>query len=377
VRTTEIARLFEPPGRSGKYVSLYLSTGLGRENAAQEMALRWKNARNALAGDGVVEPVLAAIDQVLIDPVTDEGRLVGPAVAVIAADDGVRWSGGLPAPLGREMVARYAPLPDVLPLLAAVQAQVPHLAVLTDRTGAEMVARLPDSGTHWDEQSEQVEGERTPAIHRSAPGGWSQRRYQQRAEVKWDQNAAMVAEALAKLADRTRPRFVAAAGDVRALQLLRDNAPKRLRDLLRVVGGEFHSIDMVLERAERLVAEEVAADTAALLGRFTEERAQGDLAAAGAPDTLVALSRSQVATLLLCDQEVGDRTAWFGPNPTELALQRERLAAAGDGYPRQGRLTDVAVRAALGTGADVRVLTPEEARDVPDGLSALLRYATT
>lgn len=379
MRYTEIATLFEASDGAGGYVSLYLSTGSGRENAAQEMALRWKNARNRLAEDGAPEATLAAIDREVTDPVTGDGRMVGPAVAVVAAADSVRWSGSLPAPLDREVVARYGPLPEVLPLLAAAQAQVPHLAVLTDRTGAEIAARLPDGGSQWEERVEQVEGADSPVIHRGAPGGWSQRRFQQRAEVQWDQNAAQVAEVLTKLTDKTRPRFVAVAGDVRALQFLRDNAPKRLRDLLQPVGGEYRSIEMVLEHADRLVADTVREDTARLLSQFTEERAQGDLAAAGAADTLAALSRGQVATLLICDQVVGDRTAWFGPAATDVAVEREQLAAAGAsgvGAPASGRLTDVAVRAALGTGAEIRVLDSEEAEALPEGLGGLLRFTT-
>jgi hypothetical protein len=375
VRTTAIARLLASDQDAEEYVSLYLATGAGHENAPHELALRWKNARHALSEGGAPEAALAAIDPVLTDPPHAGRRLHDPAIGVIATADGVRWSGGLPAGiLEQEVTASHGPLPDVLPLLAAAQAQVPHVAVLTDRTGAEIAARLPDGGDRWSERLEQVEGDDSPSIRRSAPGGWSQPRYQQRAEVKWDQNANLVADELVKLVEETRPRFVAAAGDVRALQFLRDNAPKRLRELLRVVGGDYGSLERVFERADELVAETVAADTTALLAKFTEEFGQDDRATAGAADTLPALTRGQVATLLVCEQCLADRTAWFGPAPTDLTLDPDDLSTAGVPAPHQTRLADVAVRAALGTDAEVRVLTPADAEVLPDGLGALLRF---
>jgi hypothetical protein len=207
-------------------------------------------------------------------------------------------------------------------------------------------------------------------------------------------------DALARLVDQVRPRFVAVAGDVRALQLLREQAPKRVRELLTVVGGEYASLDAVFAEADKLVAATVEADGRAVLERFAEELGQaaaggqaGGLAVEGAAATLDALGRGQVATLLLTGLFLDDqRTAWFGPAPTDVAADRDALAGLGVPGPVQGRLVDVAVRAALGTGAEVRVLdSADETRpaadrgathDAPappehaprDGLGALLRF---
>jgi hypothetical protein len=194
---------------------------------------------------------------------------------------------------------------------------------------------------------------------------------------------------------------VAAAGDVRALQLLREQAPKRVRELLCVVGGEYGSLEAVLAEADKLAADRVEADNRALLDRLAEELGQaavpgagrGDRAVEGAAATLAALARGQVATLLLTGLFLDDRrTAWFGPAPTDVAADRDALAGLGVPDPVEGRLVDVAVRAALGTGAEVRVLDPgDETRsaegrgathDAPappehapaEGLGALLRF---
>jgi hypothetical protein len=364
VHHAEIARLFDA---SGPFVSLYLATEGDVEQAAGRVALRWKNLRGDLLRDGVPEATLAAVD-----PLVQGSHTAGSTLAVIAAVDGVLHSTSLPEPPPGDAIVRHGALPDVLLLLAAAQAAVPHVAVLTDRTGADIAARVPDGS----ERSERVSGRDDPHIHKPQAGGWSQPRYHHRAEALWESNAGEVAEALARLVDQVRPRFVAAAGDVRALQLLREHAPKRVRELLQVVGGEYASLDAVFAAAEKLVAETVDADADALLARFAEERAQRDQAADGAEATLAALSRSQVGTLLVAGLFLDDeRTAWFGPAPTDVGVDAEALTALGVGTPVEGRLVDVAVRGALGTGATVRIVDPDRQAAPRDGLGALLRFA--
>jgi hypothetical protein len=106
-----------------------------------------------------------------------------------------------------------------------------------------------------------------------------------------------------------------------------------------------------------------------LLERFATELGQagapraahGDRAVEGAAATLAALGRGQVETLLLTGLFLDDeRTAWFGPAPTDVAADRDELAGLGVAEPVEGRLVDVAVRAAMGTGAGVRILDPAD-----------------
>ena len=385
----EIARVFEA---DGPFTSVYLDTEGDVEQAADRVALRWKNLRGSMLAAGVPVATVAAID-----PLVEGSYMAGAPLAVIAAVDGPRYAANLPDPPPRDTLLRHGALPDVVPLLAAAQAAVPHVAVLTDRTGADMAARgVADEAA----RAERVEGRVTPHLHKPQAGGWSQPRFHHRAEAIWESNASEVADALARLVDQVRPRFVAAAGDVRALQLLREQAPKRVRELLCVVGGELGALEAVFAEADKLAAATVEADNRALLDRFAEELGQaatgaegGAQAVEGAAATLAALARGQVATLLLTGLFLDDRrTAWFGPAPTDAAADRDALVGLGVPDPVEGRLVDVAVRAALGTGAEVRVLDPaDETRsaegrgathDAPappdhapgEGLGALLRF---
>jgi hypothetical protein len=371
VHHAEIAHVFEA---DEPFASVYMNTEGDVEQAADRVALRWKNLRGSMLAAGVPQATVAAVD-----PLVEGSHTAGAGLAVIAAVDGPRYSANLAGRPPRDTLFRYGALPDVVPLLAAAQAAVPHVAVLTDRTGADMAARVAEDVA----RSERVEGRVTPHLHKPQAGGWSQPRYHHRAEALWESNAGEVAEALTRLVDQVRPRFVAAAGDVRALQLLREQAPKRVRELLTVVGGEFASLEAVFAEADKLVAATVEADSRELLERFAAERGQagapgagtGDLAVEGAAATLAALGRGQVETLLLTGLFLDDqRTAWFGPAPTDVAAGRDDLAALGVAQPVEGRLVDVAVRAALGTGADVRVIDPLDQAPA-GGLGALLRFA--
>jgi hypothetical protein len=79
-----------------------------------------------------------------------------------------------------------------------------------------------------------------------------------------------------------------------------------------------------------------------------------------------------VETLLVHQTPDDDRTAWVGPAPVHLALDRDDLTA-GMGWPTRcrRRSSTPCVRAALGTGAEV-VVAP--ASKVRDGLAAILRH---
>jgi hypothetical protein len=76
--------------------------------------------------------------------------------------------------------------------------------------------------------------------------------------------------------------------------------------------------------------------------------------------------------LLVHDEADDDRTAWFGTAPHAVALDVEALRSMGEVEPVAGRVVDVLIRAALGTGAGVRI-SPHMA-SVPEGVGALLRF---
>jgi peptide subunit release factor 1 (eRF1) len=264
-------------------------------------------------------------------------------------------------------------LPRIGPLVEFRQASPGYVVVLADRTGADLVA-VTATGREIGAQA----GGADDPISKVAPGGWSQQRYQQRAENVWEQNARDVADTVAKLVDKVDARIVLVAGDVRALEKLRSEVAPGVAPLLHEVAGHRGAgtdDDATAAEITRVVAGAVAEDTVALLRKFREEDGQNDRAANGVAATVTALQMSQVETLLIHDDPDDERTLWYGPAAGHLALDRQTLVDMGAEEQREGRLVDVLIRAAFGTGAGVRIVPSASA--VNEGVGAILRFAST
>ncbi len=349
---------------SGPFTSVYLDVTAGVEQAMTRAMLHWKNARRELERDGAPASALDAIEEALP---TSSGE--GDTLAVIADAERVRYRGFQPEPPARD-VHRVGALPYVAPLVEWRQSMPNHAVVLADRTGADIVAFLRDSA----DIERHIEGD-TTNITKVHPGGWSQRRFQQRAENTWEANATDVARTVTELVDRLGVRVVAAAGDVRATQLLKDELPDRVTERLHLVQGsraEDGSVDEVAHEVTRLVATSVAGDTVALLEKFREERGQHDRAADGPARTIEALAAGRVETLLVHDDPDDERTCWIGPELAHIASDRVGIDALGAEDATEARLVDALIRAAAGTGAGVWIVP--KSGGPTDGAGAILRW---
>jgi hypothetical protein len=362
VTAPDLAQILD---RTGPFATVYLTTESGIDNAAYRSEQHWKPVRGELADQGAPEAALAAID-----PLVPDAHLAGQCLCVVATADGlvhVEHSPDLP-PADR---AVWSVLPPLVPVLGWRQSFPPHVAVLADRAGADILVYRHGRAAVEDEAG----GDQDP-LARSSPGGWSQRRFQQRAENTWEHNAADVATHLVDLVDRFDARLVVAAGDVRALELLQKALPGSVTERFEVVDGgrsEDGSEEEFARAVQRRLAGAVATDTVNLLAKFREELGQHDRAADGPEGTMAALAAAQVEVLLVHEDPTDDRRALFGPEPTQVGLRPDILAALGVDAPTEAPLVDVAVRAALGTGSGVRVVP---AGDGPTGgLGAILRWS--
>ena len=353
--------------RPGPFLSLYLHTERDVENATQRERTRWRTVRSDLRDREVSTGVLEEID-----PLVPDAHLAGECLAVIADAERILHVEHGPA-VSQNDIGMWGPLPHLLPIVRWRQADPTYVVVTIDRTGADLFGIRRGSP----ELHAEVEGEHD-VIRKVQAGGWSQRRYQQRAEDSWEQNAEQVADRVTRLADRSEPEFVAVAGDVRAVALLRESLPERVDELVHVIEKEIPrklgEDDPVPEDVWALVQQHVRERTEALLARFEEERGQHDKAVEGADATARALAMSQVAVLLIGAELGADRTLWFGPDPASLAATDRELKELGVDSPEEGPAGDVLVRAALGTGAGIRVL--DDADAIEHGVGALLRWTT-
>jgi hypothetical protein len=348
----------------GPFASVYLDSTSDQGRPVERLDLRWKNARKELEQAGADDATLDAIEGAV-----HRNHGGGSTLAVIASGGEVRLARHLPEPPAAD-ACRFGPFPWLGPIIEAEQGMIPHVVVLADRVGADVYA-VTASG---DTLSEAVDGD-TENIQRSQPGGWSQRRFQQRSENTWDANARLAGETVAKLADQIRARAVLVGGDERAVGFLNDSLPAHVAGLIRPLEGAARnagvSVDDVAEEITRLVDTVEAEETVQLLEEFREEKGQADRAADGPEMVVKALQAAVVRVLLVHDDPADDRTAWFGPEPGHLALDRDDLVSGmGVEEPFEGHLIDGCIRAAVATGADVRVVPSAV---VTKGVGAVLR----
>ncbi|HVM55474.1 MAG TPA: Vms1/Ankzf1 family peptidyl-tRNA hydrolase [Acidimicrobiales bacterium] len=350
----------------GPFATVYLTTRSDIPQAGAELGTRWKSVRRGLEDQGASGEVLAALDGAL----DAADHAAGSTLALVATDAGVVVEAHLPDP-PRADAGWLGELPRLATLIEARQRQLPHLLVLADRTGADLFG-VTASGRSIVIEAGDGDAEN---VQKVVSGGWSQRRIQQRAVNTWEENAGEVAEDAARLAKRIDARLVLVGGDVHAVRFLEDALPKDIRPLVREIDGATRhpdgGADHVVDDVQRLVETVVATETAELLAAFKEERGQGDRAADGPARVIESLQWAKVQTLLVHDDPEDVRTAWFGPEPLQVGIDEATVRAMGVDEPREGRSIDVCIRAALGSGAEVRIV-PGAVLD--RNLGAVLRF---
>ena len=368
----------------GPFVSIYLDTSGAVENAGPKIETRWKDVLRELDDLGVDE----ATREALTAAKGDDPQRRGGTLVMFAGSGRVHYARSLPDAPSAEVV-RVAPLPYLLPLLDWAQTRIPHVVVLTDRQGADIMA-------YTDEATPDIAGAvdsgRYP-YHKTGDDNWSELHFQHKVEENWKASAKQVAETVADVVHRVGARLIIAAGDVHALQLLREELPTALRSLLVVVDGgrtRDGSDQLVAERVIEQLARRAATDGRQLLDEFGKYRGRAEKAgnlspgalpeepelrsADGLAETVNALRQAQVATLLVSEALKEDLPVYYGPEPVQLGLREQELAALGVQQPAAGPAVDVLVRAALATDAQVRLVAPDTAQSPSGGVGALLRY---
>lgn len=355
--------LYDHPG---PWCSVYLDASMDTEDAHAALDLRWRGLQRQLAEQGADEPTITALDRVVRghDPMAGDY-----GIAVFAGQGRVALSEYLSAPPLRDLAA-YGPLPHVMPLLAQRGEQVAWVRVLADRTGADATA-VSAGGVP---RRAHVDGREDFALRRVQPGGWSQSRYQRAAMEAWHHNAGDVTAATVELAEKVGADVVVVAGDIRATGMIAAQMPQRWQDLVvrTDAGSRAGGADPTLldDLTVQTVAEVADQRISAALDRFgTQEDVGGGLDA-----VVAALQRNQVDTMLIVDDPSATGELWIGPQPTDIATEPGQLAAMSVAQPQRVRADAALVRALVGTDAELTVLGPDEAPDLPDGVGAVLRY---
>lgn len=326
----------------GPFLTVAVPTPSGVDDAAHRFDVRWKNARRDAQSLKWDDDDLAALDA-LVATLPHDG---GAGLVIVRASDGTTVLEFVDEPIDGHVGS--SAVPRLVTILESRQRALPHIVVETDRAGADL------HGFHGGEvlSSEQVEGD-TEHIHRGQPGGWSQRRFQQRAENTWERNADDVAEAIVELDGRLDATLVFVAGDVRARHLVRDALPEQVRD--RTILVEAGSPEGIADVVVRQLSDQVARRVRDLAEQVKDRIGTG-LASTDIDDVMSSFESGRVGHLLVHDDGSDD------------VVTSEETA----GFPAGVRVVDAAIGAALRSDADVTVVPQLAVLDGP--IAALYRW---
>lgn len=359
----------------GPFLCAYLSSSPAVANAEQLAEARWHVVRRQLVASQAPEALLAHVDRAV-----PEAHEAGLSLGVVAAADGTVLVDHDTEALAADLVG-WSPVPVLTPLVAWRAAHPPHVVVLVDRTGADVIGvrrdRPPETATAGVEEWR---------VSKPRAGGWHHWSQERRVEEAWARNARAVADEVATMVQRTGAALVLLAGEPRALG--------ELRPLLQglAAGCDLHQVPGSRplqgptgpseDEVARQVRSAAAERTVAVLEAFHHHRGAHGRAVEGTEATLGALRGAQVDVLLVHDERLAgagrqadDRTAWADPGGASMcAATAATLRDVGVADPVEGPLVDVAVRAALVGGAAVR-LVPGHGGPA-EGIGALLRWST-
>lgn len=364
-----VADLASVYGHAGPFATVFLDATRTSEAGAREVDLRWADVRKSLQSQGADEATLAALDRAIAGDASTSGR---HGLVAISAAGALCFAATVPDPPAQS-TGRLAPLPHLLPYVAQQATRLPHLVVVTDRSGADILT--VDAAGH----RETVSGSATYPLHRTATADWSEKHFQARVENNWESNAQDVARAVTEYVAASAASLVVIAGDVRARHLVADALGNRPGVTVRVVDAGGRAPDASEEALEDAVRAEVLREVwrrrHEVLGHLRDNLGRAEYAVAGIDAVVQALRMSQVDTVVVSDDPSSTLVSWIGPRATDFGLDDSEAAAFGVSDFTHDRFDAALVRAAVGTGAGLLV-TPGAHDYLPDGIGALLRYET-
>lgn len=317
-------------------------------------------ARESLAAD--IERVKAYLDEQL-DPAAH-------GVVIIACQHaGIFEPVALDVPVANEVVV--GPIPSLRQLVHAAEDYPAYAVLVADQREAflwEFERQV------W-ERNVALEADGYPRHQKQ--GGWSQRRYQARADERVEHFASAVAEELRRaLEDRQEAiEYVVIAADEPMYSALQAALHETVAS--RII-GRVHvpidaSIDQILAEVEPLVEHAERQEEQEAVRAVRGEAAAGDLGVVGPEATLLALQAAQVMTLVMNDDFRGQGWADYSlPLFGAGDIPAEHPAGGDVRNLVRTALEDECVRLAILQDAEVELvhtavpIQPEELSDVPD-----------
>lgn len=260
-------------------------------------------------------------------------------------------------------------VPHLYPLARLIENHPRYAAVLLDTNRAQIF--IFELGA-----TERIETVTNSKTRRTSKGGWSQARYQRRADNVHVHHIKEVVETLDRLVREEELQHVVVAGDEGALSIFRDQLPKELAAKLIDMtawdrtADEAEVLASSLEALREKDAESDAERVEELIGAWRS----GGLGVAGPESTLSAFQLGQVDELIIAAAPDALKTVQKLPDDAAPGAVVAETSAQGALDEQRLKLSDELVKRAHQTGARIRFI--EDASLLADvgGVGALLRF---
>lgn len=259
-------------------------------------------------------------------------------------------------------------VPHLYPLAKIIDQYPRYASVVLDTHHA----RIFVFGLGSVERREQVTGEKT---RRNSMGGWSQARYQRRAENVHLHHVKEVVDTLDRIVSTDNIQHIIVAGDDVVVPLLKEQLPKHLQEKLVDVlslqrdAPEDEIVAATLDLLRQKDMETDAERVQELVGAWQS----GGLGVVGPDSTLKALQMGQVDEVLLTatPQLLGSARLPDDAAPGQVKVE---TSAPGETDERKFKLADEIVTRAQQTGATVRFIEDAALLEDFGGAGARLRF---
>jgi peptide subunit release factor 1 (eRF1) len=259
-------------------------------------------------------------------------------------------------------------VPHLYPLAKLIDTYPRYAAVMLDTNKARIFVFGGE-----EERQEQVVGEKT---RRTSKGGWSQARYQRRADNFHMLHIKEVVDALDKIVrDDNIDRIVVAGADV-AMPILREQLPKHLADKIVEIGAhEDGESGSFVERTMAALREKDAETDAEKVQELMDAWQSGGLGVAGPEATLSAFQLGQVDELIItATPELLKNVQKLPDDAAPGEVKADTSAPQGTADEKRLRLADELVTRAHQTSARIRFIEDENLLAGIGGVGALLRF---
>ena len=259
-------------------------------------------------------------------------------------------------------------VPHLYPLARLVENYPRYAAVMLDTNKARIFVFGATT-----ELEETIVGEKT---RRTSKGGWSQARYQRRAENFHLHHVKEVVDTLDKLVREENIDQIVVAGAEVAMPILREQLPKHLTDKIVEIGrqdsGEGGSF---VERAIAALREKDAETDVEKVQELMDAWRSGGLGVAGPEATLSAFQLGQVEELIITGSPETLKPVQRMPEDAAPgAVQMDTSNPGGSADEDRLKLSDELVTRAQQTSARIRFIEDASLLAEVGGVGALLRF---